>query len=224
MPQDIPLKFQVPDLDIPEREGGYARGRDGYEQILRAALNLLVEHGHQAMTMRRIAATCGLKLGNVTYYFPTREELVRALLDAIIRSYIVQFEAIQHEEGASAEARLEEICTLILEDIRTKKTSHVFPELWAMSNHDPFVMERVQELYVRARAVLNELIAELNPSLPDEEREVLALFISASMEGMTMFAGYRKPFEPRMRWIEKIAAKSFVSLARTLTSSELRDG
>ena len=84
-------------------------------------------------------------------------------------------------------------------------------------------MERVQELYVRARAVLNELIAELNPSLPDEEREVLALFISASMEGMTIFAGYRKPFEPRMRRIEKIAAKNFVSLARTLTSSELRD-
>jgi AcrR family transcriptional regulator len=216
-------KFSVPDLLIRVREGGYARGREGHETILRAALNLLVEQGYRAMSMRKVAAACGMKLGNLTYYFPTKEDLARELFDAVISSYEVEFDAIVHEEGVSPEQRLEEICTLILEDIRTKKTTRFFPEIWALSNHDPFVFERVHELYARARAPLHGIIEDINPSLSASQRETLALFISASMEGLTVFAGHEKPFEDRMPWLEKIAAKSFVQLVQSITPEDLED-
>ena len=98
--------FIVPDLAIEPRLGGYARGREGHELILRAALNLLVEHGSRAMSMRRVAAACDMKLGNLTYYFATKEDLVRELLDAIISSYEIEFDAIVHEGGISPENRL----------------------------------------------------------------------------------------------------------------------
>lgn len=216
-------KFSVPDLLIRVREGGYARGREGHETILRAALNLLVEQGYRAMSMRKVAAACGMKLGNLTYYFPTKEDLARELFDAVISSYEVEFDAIVHEEGVSPEQRLEEICTLILEDIRTKKTTRFFPEIWALSNHDPFVFERLHELYARARAPLHGIIEDINPSLSASQRETLALFISASMEGLTVFAGHEKPFEDRMPWLEKIAAKSFVQLVQSITPEDLGD-
>lgn len=215
-------EFKVPDLVIPEREGGYARGRDGHEQILRAALSILVEDGYRAMSMRRVAAACGMKLGNLTYYFPTREDLVRELLEAVIRSYEIEFDEIVHEPGASPSRRLEQICILILEDITTKKTTRLFPELWALSNHDAFVFERVHDLYARARVVLNDIIAEANPGLSVEHREALALFISASMEGLTVFAGHDKPFLPQMPWLERIATKSFVHLALTMTDDDFQ--
>ena len=224
MKDDVIPKFSVPDLLIRVREGGYARGREGHETILRAALSLLVEHGYRAMSMRRVAAACGMKLGNLTYYFPTKEDLVRELLDAVISSYEMEFDAIIHEEGIGPEQRLEEICTLILEDIRTKKTTRVFPELWALSNHDPFVFERVHELYARARAPVHAIIEDINPSLSVEQREVLTLFISASMEGLTVFAGHEKPFENRMPWVEKIAAKSFVQLVKSITPADFEEG
>jgi hypothetical protein len=38
------------------------------------------------------------------------------------------------------------------------------------------------------RVALNDIIAELNPALPPDERETLALFISASMEEKTVLA------------------------------------
>lgn len=215
-------KFIVPDLAIDPRKGGYARGREGHEQILRAALNLLVEHGYRAMSMRRVAAACDMKLGNLTYYFATKEDLVRELLDAIISSYEIEFDAIVHEGGSSPEDRLTEICVLILEDIGTKKTTRVFPELWALSNHDQFVLGRVQELYARARVVLNNIIAEINPVLPEDERETLALFISASMEGLTVFAGHDKPFQPQMPWLERIACKSFTHLVSTMKPGDIK--
>ncbi|MBD3728163.1 MAG: TetR/AcrR family transcriptional regulator [Sphingomonadales bacterium] len=204
----------VADLAFPEREGGYAKGHETREQILGAALSLLVEEGYRGMSMRRVAAACDMKLGNLTYHFPTREELVKDLLDAIIRAYEIEFEAIIHFTNETAEERLAEICGLILEDIRTKKTTHVFPELWALSNHDPFVLERVQELYARARASLLEIVEEMRPDLDADSREDLALFISASMEGMTVFAGHNKPFEHRMGQLETIAIRSFIEIVR----------
>ncbi len=112
---------------------------------------------------------------------------------------------------------------LVLEDIRTKKTTRIFPELWALSNHDPFVFDRVHELYARARAPLLAIIEEINPSLSEEQRQALALFISASMEGLTVFAGHDKPFEKRMPWLEKIAAKSFVQLVQTIAAKDICD-
>lgn len=214
--------FIVPDLKITPREGGYARGQDGFEHILRSALRLLVEEGSKALTLRRIATESGMNVGNLNYYFRSKEELIRELLDAVISSYQDSFDAIMHEPGTSPEVRLERLVTLILEDITTKKTTRLFPELWAMANHDRFVEERMEELYDRARVSLNELIGEINPALPEDERETLALFISGSMEGLTVFAGYEKPWRPRMPMLEDIARRSFVHLARTLRPGDIK--
>lgn len=204
----------VADLAFGPREGGYRKGHETREQILTAALHLLVEEGFRAMTMRRIAAACGMKLGNLTYHFASREDLIQALLDAVISAYEVEFEPITHEPGVPPDVRLGRYCQLILEDIRSKKTTRVFPELWALSSHDPFVLERVQELYTRARAPLVEIIGEMRPDLAAQDREDLALFVSASMEGTTVFAGHDKPFEPRMQALEAIAIQSFVRIIR----------
>ncbi len=216
--------FIVPDLKITPRTGGYARGQDGFEHILRSALGLLVNHGSAALTLRRIATESGMNVGNLNYYFRSKEELIRELLNAVISSYEESFDEIIHEAGASAEARLENLVTLILEDITTKKTTRFFPELWAMANHDPFVYDRMNELYDRARVSLNELIAEINPALPEDERKILALFISASMEGLTMFAGYEKPWGPQMPILQALAKKSFVQLVKSLRAEDLRAG
>lgn len=212
--------FIVPDLKITPRPGGYARGQDGFEHILRSALSLLVNHGSTALTLRRIAAESGMNVGNLNYYFRSKEELIRELLNAVISSYEESFDEIIHEPGASAEARLENLVMLVLEDITTKKTTRFFPELWAMANHDPFIHDRMSELYDRARVSLNELIAEINPELPGDQREILALFISGSMEGMTVFAGYQKPWAAQMPMLQILAKKSFVQLVKSLRAED----
>lgn len=213
--------ISVTDLTFPPREGGYAKGHETREEILHAALRLLVEEGYKAMTMRRIAAECGMKLGNLTYHFSSREDLVNALLDAVITSYQIEFDRIAHDPETSPEQRLFNICELILEDIRTKKTTRVFPELWALSNHDAFVFEKVHELYARARAPLEEIILELRPDLPAPKRTQVALFISAAMEGMTVFAGHGKPFEAQMPALERIAARAFLDVVRNIEDAAI---
>lgn len=205
----------VTDLLMPGREGGYAKGYETRELILRTALHILIEEGYRAMSMRRIAAACGMRLGNLTYHYPTREDLVQELLNAVISSYELEFGAIVHAPDLLPEVRLARLCSLIIEDVGSKKTTRLFPELWALANHDPFVYDRVHELYDRARAPLVEIIAEMRPDLTETVRFDLALFISASMEGLTVFAGYRQPFADRLPAVEQVAIRSFIDLVRS---------
>ena len=209
------LPHPVTDLVLPEWEGGYAKGRETRELILRTALTLLIESGYPAMSMRRIAAASGLSFGNVTYHYPSREELVRELLDAVIRSYEVEFDALVRTPGVVPREQLRRYCLLIFEDIRSKKTTRLFPELWALSNHDAFARERVQELYARARAPLIRIVGEMRPDLTPDTHETIALFISSAMEGTTPFAGYEKPFRDRMPAIAEIAIQAFIALVET---------
>ncbi len=46
-------------------------------EILEAALRLIVESGVDAVTHRRVAAAAGVPLGSTTYYFDSREHLLR---------------------------------------------------------------------------------------------------------------------------------------------------
>ena len=214
------LNFQVPPLKIIHREGGNARGQEGLELILHAALRVLVEEGYKALTMRRIAAECGMKPGNISYYFKSKDDLVRALLDAIMTSYEEAFEVAMNRAGADPEKRLETLIQLILEDITSKKTTHVFPELWALSNHDAFVKERLYDLYSRQYGYFEVLIKQINPKISKSDQKAISAFISAALEGMTVFAGHQKPWEQQMPLFENLACQCFVTLVKSFKSKK----
>ena len=55
----------------------------------------------------------------------------------------------------------------------------------------------------------------MRPDLDETSVEALAMFISASMEGFTIFAGYKKPFETQMPLYERIAIQSFIEIVRS---------
>lgn len=64
--QALGIPSLVNDLALPQREGGYSKGHETRELILRTALSVLIEEGYRAMSMRRVAAECGMKFGNLT--------------------------------------------------------------------------------------------------------------------------------------------------------------
>lgn len=213
--------FEVPRLTIRPGTGGYSKGQARVVEILEAALDVLLDEGYQALTMRRIAKACGITVGNVTYYYKTKDDLIRDLTSSVLESYIDVFSHIAEDKSLTVEERFVAVVRLILEDITSKKTTHFFPELWALANHDPFIAERVNEMYIGARKVLNTLIPALNPSLNEDEAELMALFVSASLEGTTVFAGHNKPWQHRMPEIEGIAAKSLLDCVKTITPADI---
>src|SRR5579862_1627722 len=51
------------------------------EQILDAAVGLIVENGHSGCTLEQVAAAAAVSTPLVYKYFPRREDLLRALLE-----------------------------------------------------------------------------------------------------------------------------------------------
>lgn len=206
---------------LSSRAGGYARGAATAEAIVKAARKVLIEDGAAHFTVRRIAAECGMKVGNVSYHFPRKEMLVQLMLDDMLDSYDKVLESEVRQPGLSPRERLRRVIALCLEEIAGKRTTRLFTELWAMANQNAVVAERVALFYARVHGVICEYVGELNPALSPQEAQTVALYISASMEGATPFLGFEKPWAAQMPAFIAIAGKALVDLACTITPQDI---
>lgn len=205
----------------PTRPGTYARGTETVDAILKAAHTVLIDEGASAFTIRRIAAECGMNVGNVSYHFPRKEMLIQILLDELLESYDKLLENRVRQPDLDTEERLRLLIVICLEDIAGKRTTRLFTELWALANHNDFIAERVQVFYQKVHDFIGEYVAQLNPALPAGDVRTVALYISASMEGATPFLGFGKPWAARMPAYINIAASSLVELAKTITPDQI---
>lgn len=63
---------------------GYVRAAQRREQLLDAAVEVLVREGLDQLTLRDVAAEAGVRLSTLQYIFPSRSELVGALTGRIL--------------------------------------------------------------------------------------------------------------------------------------------
>ena len=191
------------------------KGQNTSQVFLLAAEELLIEQGYHNLSMRKVAAAAGLTLGNLQYYFPTKDELIKALLDNCIQRYLDMFEQIRANAGDDPENQFKFLIREILHDLNTKNTTVFFPEVWSLANHDENATRSLDAMYERYRLILIEVITLINPALTSHQLKRVALFISASMEGHTIFIGHGKPWESETENLIAIATQSFLWLIRS---------
>ena len=63
------------------------RGRTRVEDILECARGILVTEGIAALTTRRVARELGISVGNLAYYFASKDDLLQALIRHVIEGY-----------------------------------------------------------------------------------------------------------------------------------------
>ena len=67
--------------------GASEQGKATAQRVIDAARELLMTKGHAQFSVRNVAAQAELHLANVQYYFPTRDDLVRAIVKDIDARY-----------------------------------------------------------------------------------------------------------------------------------------
>lgn len=210
-------------LKIQQRHEGATsdKGRRRVSEILHAARDIVVGESAAKLTMRKVAARCGITVGNVSYYFPNKQALLNDLCDAVVQGYADDWNEIMADPDLTPEEQLMAVTRHIMLDLNTRDTTHFFPELWVLANHDPVAADSMEYIYAIERAVFVKLIGQINPGLSGEEREVVALYISSAIEGMTMFIGYERRWRSRAEGIINIATKTFLDLVRNITSDDI---
>ncbi|HEY1530108.1 MAG TPA: TetR/AcrR family transcriptional regulator [Galbitalea sp.] len=79
-------------------EPGYASGRARRERIVAEATKLFGRVGFHGATVLEIAAQCGISRAGLLHHFPTKESLLRAVLEERDRAELARF----RENGSAA--------------------------------------------------------------------------------------------------------------------------
>ena len=80
-------------------------GSDGEKTeaaIRDAAIDLIARHGYEAVSMRRLAAEVGVQAAALYRYFPTKEDLLFALMEGHMRELAASWEAARPALSAPA--------------------------------------------------------------------------------------------------------------------------
>ncbi len=66
------------------------------EQILMTAVQLFNDKGYANVSLREIAKEAGTTIGNLTYHFPKKEDLILSLLDTLQTRFILDVPSDKH--------------------------------------------------------------------------------------------------------------------------------
>ena len=211
-------------LQKRHKKANSAKGRERVSLILESARDILIEEGFASFSMRKVAHQCEISLGNLSYYYDSKSDLLGDLFDAVIQGYLVDFDEIMKNPDLSIDQKFLLIVKLVMEDLSTRETTHLFPELWARANHDQSAKKAMEHVYRNERDIFIELVNGLNPRLSLDECKIVALFIVSSMEGHTMFIGHKKMWHKWSAETANIAGISFLNMAKSITSAQIKHG
>jgi AcrR family transcriptional regulator len=167
----------------------YAVGEASRGRILEAAERVLARDGYHAFSTRRVAQECAISVGNLTYYFPTKNSLIEALLEAIYDRYERRYAELGSAEGGDSPAELAELVTEMLRDAADPEASGLFLELSLMARHHGFGAEIINRFYERWAHDIAEAMSHEHPDRSQQELLRVAYFLNIVADGVcTVFS------------------------------------
>ena len=160
------------------------KGLSTRNRILQAARKQLVEGGYESFVMRELAGSLGIKLGNLQYYFKTREQLILQVIETEAAKDVLTIE--QHkQEGKPAN----EAFRLIVQDLVTRwrgNSGVIFSTLGTLALHNKSFQQLYQSIYTKFYSALEGSLQEMNPGLSDDEIAIRVRLITALIDGSPM--------------------------------------
>jgi len=117
------------------------------QKMLDAAERVLIRDGYHALSARRVATECGVSLGHLTYYFPAKDDLLQAMITAVMARYGERMRVASAAGDARTREDLRALLDWFLRDTVTPETSGLFRELWVLAKHNPVAAREVLGFY-----------------------------------------------------------------------------
>jgi AcrR family transcriptional regulator len=200
-----------------------ARGLRTRQVIIETAIELLRSNGAAGFSVDQVADAMGISRGNLNYHYPRRDDVIRAMAEALLERYRVRFDVLCARISVRGDNDLGEIVEWLLEDALDPPTAELFPQLFALAGHDTVVSDTVDRLYSEAtRALVRSL--DLDPDDPRTADLQDHLYLLASLiEGTTLLFGRAGPAEARsQRHLQLARAAVTPLLERSLAEARKR--
>lgn len=119
------------------------------ERILEAALSLLAGGGAHELTQPRVAKAAGVRQSHLTYYFPTRGELLQE----------VARHSIEKLAGELSRGRPGGLPEAIAAGAADKRRSRIMLGLVAAADRDPKIRQRMRKFIAELRTRMTPVLA-----------------------------------------------------------------
>ncbi len=155
-------------------------------ELIEASIRVFAREGYGGYSINRVAAEVGIRLSTLQHYFATRDQLLIATIREVYGRYIDRYTRLGANKLQAPEERLNTIIDEFFDHILVVD-SDVTPfvlECWTLAEHDPAVAELVGEGNKQFQQIWLDLIAAINPSLPEQECAIRATLIEAHAQGL----------------------------------------
>ena len=157
------------------------------EELVDATLAILATEGLSAATTRRITDEADMALGAFHYAFRSKDELLRAVIERMATQIDDTLRAAVAADGQNLASALDAIVQAYWDYV--EGTPHVQLAQFELTIHalrDPELEPLAAWHYDRLTSTVSAVLAPV-PGAPDEqEREQLARFLIASMDGLIL--------------------------------------
>jgi len=189
------------------------KGSERVRIILEEAKNTLVYEGFSGLSFRSVAKRAGITVGNVTYYFPTKDDLLVELAGYIFDRWEDQFRRnLPSDLTIKTDIFLYSIRYMIEENKRVK-SNRLLLEMWAMANHSTAVMRMLDAFYCKMRAWIENMLADIAPTQSVRKRQLRAALITSQIEGLMVLIGPNRMIHKELEGLENEAIKQIQKLA-----------
>lgn len=145
-------------------------------QIIDQTIHLLREEGSEGLTLRKVAAACGMTLSNVQYYFPGKPELIQATVAQFFTTCKELIQAdralVLAKDPESSKAFLKRVIEVLVV-CDNQEFNVIFREIWALSSRDAALKATLEEYYRDYAQWMIGLIEEIFP----RANEIVSLLI-----------------------------------------------
>ena len=126
------------------------------ERILNAALDVLLKEGFPALTQTRVAEVAGVRQGLLTYHFPTRSDLLTAVVD----ESKARMADSKNTQG-NGPLTLESLKEIMINFALSKTFPRLMLALTVATDEDPSLSHWFVETDMRTRQTFRELLKQL---------------------------------------------------------------
>lgn len=189
------------------------KGNSTVARILEEAKNILVEDGFLGLSFRAIAKRTGTTVGNIGYYYATKDDLMVDLAEYIFDKWELRLQRDMPSSMTDRREKFRYFIRYMIDQNKQRKTMFLLLEMWAMANRSLAVSKMMDTFYGRLRGSIEAMIAELNPEMAADTRALRAALITTQIEGLMILVGPRKPRHRELDGIEQEAMAQIENMA-----------
>ncbi|MGZ2259392.1 TetR/AcrR family transcriptional regulator [Roseobacter sp. A03A-229] len=166
------------------------KGEDRRDAIVRAARQMLLDEGYAGVSVRKIASELGISVGNLQYYFPTKDDLVEAVITRETQKPIDLVNDLPWSPDTVSTSIRTAVKALI--GYYASDAGRLYAITEALALHDPRYAKLKADGYAYVFGQVEQLVAVVSPDLAADRRGGLARVLVALIDGASLqvqFAG-----------------------------------